>query len=95
MILRFYSARVAELFAFDQTGLNVALLKPVTGSLMLTTDINGVYRIEMANDGIIDLCVEPCFSNMIHTSGTGSSAFWQVDLQGVYNLSSIVLWCVA
>lgn len=77
--------------AFDQSMTNVALLKPVTGSPQISTDASAIYRASFGNDGIIDLCIEPCFSNMVQSQAVTPN-FWQVDLGGVFNLSTLLLF---
>ena len=77
---------------FDITQTNVALLKPVTSSLSsgIYTDATGAqYTPSMGNDHNIDM--DNATGNMANFPCDGSG-WWQVDLGGVYNLSSIIFW---
>ena len=71
---------------FDTTYTNVALMKSTTSSLQ-----NSKTTSAMAVNGIID------FDNV--TSGDmtfdalcNGQGWWQVDLGGIYNLTTIMLW---
>ena len=68
-----------EIFIFDESGTNVGLLKPVTGSPQYVEPPN-VYRNDAGNDGIVDADVVPL--NLLHANAI--NGFWQVDLQGAF-----------
>ena len=85
-----------ELYAFDNTWTNVAFFKPTTqgsgaSTLASYTDpLQGFTSYaSYGTDGIIDM--DNPAGNMVNLPCDGS-AWWQVDLGGVYNLQRIIFW---
>ena len=79
-----------ELYVFDTTLTNVALFKTTTASVgALYTDASGSYTPSMGVDGVIDM--DNAAGNMYNSPCDGSG-WWQVDLGGVYALSSLMFF---
>jgi len=76
-----------EIFVFDTTYTNVALGRPTTGSAQ-----NGTRTTAMAVNGIIDFDNVLPNADMTCSAACDGSGWWQVDLGGLYNLTSIVIW---
>jgi hypothetical protein len=75
-----------ELFVLDDTLTNVALLKAVNASAQTTgaAAANG-------NDGVIQYD-DATTSYLTQDAACDGSGWWQVDLGGVYNVSTLLLW---
>ena len=78
-----------ELFVFDTNFVNVALMKPTSSSGQLTGDPTA-YASSMAVNGVIDF--DNSASGDMTCSNSSAGAWWQVDLGGAYNVSSIMLF---
>lgn len=81
------------MFVFDDTYTNVALLKATTSSGQYTGDaiqyssangVNGVIQM----DGLTGTSV----GDLTYMSRCDGSAWWQVDLGGIYNISRVMLF---
>ena len=76
-----------EIFVFDRTYANVALLKSTTSSALTASSTSA-----MGVNNVIDFDNTSPSSDMVSTSACDGSGWWSVDLGGIYNLSSIVLF---
>ena len=76
-----------EVFAFDKTQTNVARGRPTTSSALAGTSTSA-----MGVDGIIDFDNVAASSNLVSSAACDGSAWWMVDLGGIYNLSSVIIW---
>jgi hypothetical protein len=81
-----------EIFVLDTTMTNVALQKSATSSALVTGD-STAYTAAMGCNGVIDFD-NPSSGDMVSSANylNAGDAWWQVDLGGVYNISSIVVW---
>ena len=75
-----------EIFVMDKTYMNVALNKPTTSSAQF-----GTSTAAMGVNGVIDFD-NAAAGDMTNSSACDGSAFWQVDLGGIYNLSTIIVF---
>ena len=82
-----------RLFVFDKSYTNVALNKATTSSGQFTGDavaysadngVNGIIQM----DGVSGATV----GDLTYMSACDGSAWWQVDLGGIYNISRVVLF---
>ena len=76
-----------EIFAFDGTQVNVARGQRTTSSALSVGS-----TAAMGVDGIIDFDNVTPGSNLVSGAGCDGSDWWMVDLGGLYNLTSIVVW---
>ena len=79
-----------EVFVFDSTYTNVALLKSSTSSSLVTSDPTA-YSPAMGVDGVIDMD-NVASGNMVLSSACNGAGWWQVDLGGVYQLTSVIVF---
>jgi len=75
-----------EIFAFDTTYTNVALLKTTTSSAY-----NGTFSPSSAVNGQIEFD-NITAGDMFLSQKCDGTAWWQVDLGAVYNLTSLMIW---
>ena len=79
-----------RIFVFDASYTNVALQKPATSSTLQSS-----FTAAMGVDGIIDydnyVGTTPV-GNLVSSSACDGSAWWQVDLGGIYNISAIMVF---
>ena len=75
-----------EIFVFDLTYTNVALLKTTRSSTLSTGSTS-----QMGVDGVIDYDnVSP--GNLLSSSACDGSAWWEVDLGALYEIAAIMIW---
>lgn len=79
-----------ECMVLDSNWTNVALGKPVIGSLQTNADGVGAYSLEMGNDG--EFSFDSNFGNMVNTAVCDGAGFWRVDLGGIYDLTRVVVF---
>ena len=77
---------------FDNTYTNVALMKPTTSSAT-----GAAFSASMGVDGVIDYddystTTNLGQGNLMSSAACDGSAWWQVDLGGIYNISAIMVW---
>jgi len=76
---------IREVMAIDSTYTNVALMKPTTGSDQLPGFSNA-----MAVNG--NMSFDAREGDMTFAASCNGSAWWQVDLGGVYNLTRVIIF---
>ena len=78
-----------EIFVLDTTYTNVALLKPATASPQNTS--SSVFSAASGNNGVIDFD-NVTSGDMVYSAACDGSAWWQVDLGGIFNLSTVIVF---
>jgi hypothetical protein len=76
--------QISQLVVKNKTGLNVALNKPTSSSSQYYgySHAYAVDGTEALRSGV----------NFFHSNGTGPSEWWEVDLQGSYDISEIIYY---
>ena len=76
-----------EIFIFEATYVNVALLRSTSSSTLTQGSTSA-----MGVNSVIDFDNTSPTSDMVSTAACDGSGWWQVDLGGIYNLTSIIVF---